>query len=78
MSKEMEAFDRLPYNLRRAIDEAPYGVSALLTEAAIRRGRTTADAATARIRGFQGHSDAREFFHQLQRWIFGRVERTLV
>lgn len=73
MSREMQAFDRMPKALRRAIDESPFGVSALLTEHLIARGRVSPHQAAARITGLKSWEEARAFNHEGQRNAWGRV-----
>lgn len=71
MSAEMHSFDKLPYGLRRAIDESPYGSSAFLCICMIQRGRVTADEAERRIRGWKRWEDARDWNALGQRVAFG-------
>ena len=73
MSREMQAFDRMTPRLRRAIDECPFGVSALLTEHLIARGRVSPHQAVTRIAGFSSWEAARDFNHEGQRNAWGRV-----
>lgn len=78
MSAEMHAFDRLPYSLRRAIDESPFGSSAFLCHQLIIRGHVSYEVAEARIRGFQTVEDAGKWLAYGQRTVFGTQLRQMV
>lgn len=69
----MEAFDKLPYELRRAIDACPWGVSAHFCEVMIRHNRLTAWAATERIMAMKCRAEARDMNYQHQRVVWGQV-----
>ena len=76
-TSEMDAFDQLAYPLRRAIDESPWGCSALWVWWAVRKGLLTTEAATARIRGFRSRDDANGFYVWLQIKVRGYADSTL-
>lgn len=70
-SAEMEAFDQLPYDLRRAIDESPWNTCAIFTLKAIQYRRITPEEAARRVRAFARWEDARDYFNWQQDALMG-------
>lgn len=70
-SAEMEAFDQLPYDLRRAIDESPWNTCAAWTLMAIQRLHITPEEAARRVRAFACWEDARDYFNWQQDVLAG-------